>query len=249
MLQFSESRHETHDRSGTRSLKQALFCVLAVVSLTVTLPRSEGLRIVPLVRDDRVLVTFELADGFTEEVRAAIRSGLKTTFTYTVDLRLEVPAWVDRTIATAVVTNSVEYDNLTRQHTVVRVLDGKVDETARVTDSEALVRQLMTSFQRLPLFRTSVLEPNREYYVRITADRASDQRRVPVAVGQRHVRPGQVHLHPLNVPDRRTDVPVRRDGRINTESVERARQHRRDLRRALVLYFVAFPVSIQTGRP
>jgi len=35
--------------------------------------------------------------------------------------------------------------------------------------TEALVRQLMTSFQRLPLFRTSVLEPNREYYVRISA--------------------------------------------------------------------------------
>jgi len=151
-----------------RALKVALFSVLALVSLSVTLRAAEGLRIVPLVRDDRVLVTFELADGFTEEVRAAVRSGLKTTFTYTVELRLEVPAWVDRTIATAVLTNSVEYDNLTRQHSVVRVLDGAVGDT-QVTDSEALVRQLMTSFQRLPLFKTSVLEPNREYYVRITA--------------------------------------------------------------------------------
>ena len=150
------------------SLKQALFCVLALLSLTVALGAAEGLRIVPLVRDDRVLVTFELADGFTEEVRAAVRSGLKTTFTYTVDLRLEVPAWVDRTIASAVVTNSVEYDNLTRLHNVVRVIDGKVEST-QVTDSEAMVRQLMTSFQRMPLFRTSLLEPNREYYVRISA--------------------------------------------------------------------------------
>lgn len=154
-------------RPAPRSLKQALFCVLALVSLTATLAAQQGLRIVPLVRDDRVLVTFELADGFTDEVRAAVRSGLKTTFTYTVDLRLEVPAWVDRTMASAVITNSVEYDNLTRQHTVVRVLDGKAEST-QVTD-EAMVRQLMTSFQRLPLFRTSVLEPNREYYVRITA--------------------------------------------------------------------------------
>jgi len=143
-------------------------CALALVSLTVTLAAQQGLRIVPLVRDDRVLVTFELADGFTDEVRAAVRSGLKTTFTYTVDLRLEVPAWVDRTIATAVVTNSVEYSNLTRQHSVVRVLDGKTEST-QVTESEAMVRQLMTSFQRMPLFRTSILEPNREYYVRITA--------------------------------------------------------------------------------
>lgn len=151
-----------------QSLKQALFCVLALVSLTVTLAAAEGLRIVPLVRDDRVLVTFELADGFTDEVRAAIRSGLKTTFTYTIDLRLEVPAWVDRTIATTVVANSVEYDNLTRIHTLVRVVDGKVDGQQR-TDNEAIVQQLMTSFQRLPLFRTSILEPNREYYVRISA--------------------------------------------------------------------------------
>ena len=142
--------------------------MLALASLTVTLAAAEGLRIVPLVRDDRVLVTFELADGFTDEVRAAVRSGLKTTFTYILDLRLEVPAWVDRTIATAVITNSVEYDNLTRLHSVVRVLDGMVESTD-VTDDEAMVRRLMTSFQRLPLFRTSVLVPNREYYVRISA--------------------------------------------------------------------------------
>jgi hypothetical protein len=155
-------------RSARSSPKQAIACVLAVVSLTVALAAAEGLRIVPLVRDDLVLVTFELADGFTDEVRAAVRSGLKTTFTYVVDLRLEVPAWVDRTIATAVITNSVEYDNLTRLHSVVRVLDGKVEST-EVTDNETMVRQLMTSFQRLPLFRTSILVPNREYYVRISA--------------------------------------------------------------------------------
>src|SRR5688572_18724305 len=151
-----------------KSLKLGLLCLLAMTSLSATLVAAEGLRIVPLVRDDKVLVTFELADGFTDEVRAAIRSGLKTTFTYTVDLRLEVPAWVDRTIATTVVANSVEYDNLTRLHNVVRVLDGKVEST-QITDNEAVVQQLLTSFQRLPLFRTSVLEPNREYYVRISA--------------------------------------------------------------------------------
>jgi hypothetical protein len=75
---------------------------------------------------------------------------------------------VDRTIATSTVTNSVEYDNLTRLHTVVRVVDGKV-ESRQELESEGAVRQLMTSFQRLPLFKTSILEPNREYYVRISA--------------------------------------------------------------------------------
>jgi hypothetical protein len=139
-----------------------------VLLLTASAIAADGLRIVPLVRDDRVLVTFELPDGFTDEVRAAIHSGLKTTFTYTVDLRLEVPAWVDRTIASTVVTNSVEYSNLTRLSTVVRMVDGRLDKS-QITDDETEVRQLMTSFQRLPLFRTAILEPNREYYVRISA--------------------------------------------------------------------------------
>ena len=129
---------------------------------------AEGLRIVPLVRDENVLVTFELTDGFTDQVKDAIHSGLKTTFTYSVELRLDVPAWVDRTIATTVVTNSVEYDNLTRQATLLRTLDGRV-EKSDVTSDDAAVREWMTSFYRLPLFKTRILETNREYYVRVVA--------------------------------------------------------------------------------
>lgn len=152
---------------GPQFPKAALACALALLWTAPLLAQSQ-LRILPLVRDDNVLVTFELADGFTEEVRAAIQSGLKTTFTYTVDLRLEVPAWIDRSISTSVVSNSVEYDNLTRQHQVVRTIDGRLD-LEQITESETIVRQLMTSFQRLPLFRTRALQPNREYYVRISA--------------------------------------------------------------------------------
>ncbi len=140
-----------------------------LLSLTATLAAAEQLRIVPLVRDDHVLVTFELTDGFTDEVKAAIQSGLKTTFTYTVELRLEVPAWVDRTIATTVVSNSVEFDNLLRRHSIVRVLDGRVVDQLQIAEDDAALRQWMTTFKLLPLFKTSVLQPNREYYVRVSA--------------------------------------------------------------------------------
>jgi hypothetical protein len=144
------------------------WCAAFVVAALATAHAAEGLRIVPLVRDQNVLVTFELTDGFTEQVKDAIHSGLKTTFTYSVELRLAVPAWVDRTIATTVVTNSVEYDNLTRQATLVRTLDGRVDKS-EVTSDETIVRDWMTTFYRLPLFRTQILEANREYYVRVVA--------------------------------------------------------------------------------
>jgi hypothetical protein len=143
-------------------------CLLGLVLLAATAQAQDSVRIVPLVRDGQVLITFEIPDGYTDEVRAAIQSGLRTTFTYTVDLRLEVPAWADRTIQTVTVHNIVKYDNLTRRHTIERTLDGRV-ETSKVTENEVLVRQFMTGFQRLPLFRTSKLEPNREYYVRVRA--------------------------------------------------------------------------------
>ena len=145
-------------------------CLVALLAFApAAFPQgNQTLRVVPLVRDDHVLVSVELTDGLTEEVRAAIRSGLKTTFTYTVELRLDVPAWVDRTIATATITNSVEYDNLTRVHNVVRMLDGRVED-ARTTQNEDVVRAWMTNLVRVSLFSTSVLEPNREYYIRVSA--------------------------------------------------------------------------------
>jgi hypothetical protein len=161
---------------------------------------GQALRVVPLVHGDQVLVSFELTDGLTDEVRQAILSGLKTTFTYTVELRLDVPAWVDRTIGVATVASSVEYYNLEREHHLVRMLDGRTED-AKVTPDEAVVRKWMTSFDRLPLFRTMVLEPNREYYVR-----PPEQRFHPLALRQRNVRAGEVHVRSLGPSTRSRPV-------------------------------------------
>jgi hypothetical protein len=156
-------------QSGARGRWLAL-CALAVMTAVqgIHAQSSQALRVIPLVRADQVLVAFELKDGFTPDVRAAIQSGLRTTFTYVVDLRLDVTGWIDRTIASTVVTNIVDYDNLTRVHSLVRQIDGRV-ELAENTSSESVVRDWLTNVPRLPLFDTSVLQPNREYYVRVSA--------------------------------------------------------------------------------
>lgn len=150
----------------TRALRlsAALALLVSVVDLS-----AQGMRIVPLVRDGAVLISFEVADGFTDDVRAAIKSGLKTTFTYYIDLRAQVPAWVDRTVDSAVVSTAVTFDNLTRRHTVVRTLDGRVEE-AQVIVNDDEVRKMVTTIERLPLFKTASLEPNRDYYVRVRAE-------------------------------------------------------------------------------
>jgi hypothetical protein len=146
----------------------SVLAFLALPAGRASAQTSEGLRVVPLVRDEQVWVSFTLNDGFTDEVRAAIQSGLKTTFTYATELRLDVPGWVDRTMGTSTATSSVEYDNLTRRYTLTRTIDGKVVDT-RTAEDERAVRLWLTVLQRLPLFRTTMLEGNREYYVVVRA--------------------------------------------------------------------------------
>ena len=142
--------------------------MLVVCAVTIVAQAAQTLHIVPITRDNQVLVSFEVADGYTNDVRDAIASGLKTTFSYDVELRMKAPLWVDRVIATSVVTVSDRYDNLTRRHTLTRSVDGR-ELDAITTESESIVRQWLTSLDKLAICRTTKLEPNRDYYVRVSA--------------------------------------------------------------------------------
>ncbi len=144
----------------------------AIVSLTLTaLLAGPGqiLQVAPLPRDGQVLVSFKLGDAFTEEVEAAVHSGLIVSFVYKVDLMRGSAVWFDRTLASTVVTARVRYDNLTRRYSITRMLDGRI-QRSETTDSKEFVRDwLTTDFERLPLFSSVTLQPNSEYYVRVRA--------------------------------------------------------------------------------
>jgi hypothetical protein len=140
-----------------------------VAAGAVVVRAAESFRIVPIVGDDKVLVSFELSDAFTDEVREAISSGLKTTFTYEIELRMAVPVWVDPIICTATVTATDQYDNLTRRHSLSRTIDGRIEEAKSVPEDGTVVKRWLTTLNRLPLCQTSKLDSSRDYYVRISA--------------------------------------------------------------------------------
>jgi hypothetical protein len=143
-------------------------CILALLAAGAAVRAAESLRIVPIVSGDHVLVSTELTDAYTDDVRAAIASGLRTTFTYEVELRVVATVWVDRTVATAVVTTADQYDNLTRRHSLSRMVDGREVESLG-TEDESVVRRWLTTLSRVPLSQASRLDPNRDYYVRVRA--------------------------------------------------------------------------------
>jgi hypothetical protein len=142
--------------------------MLLAFAVAIAAQSVQTLRIIPITRDNQVLVSFEVPEGYTNDVRDAIASGLKTTFSYDVELRMRAPFWVDRVIATSVVTVSDRYDNLTRRHSLMRTVDGR-EQDSTTTESETIVRQWLTSLDKLAICRTTKLEPNRDYYVGVTA--------------------------------------------------------------------------------
>ena len=151
-----------------RLLLWSVGAIAALVVAAGAIARAaETLHIVPIVHEGEVLVSVEVNDLNVSEVREVIASGLRTTFTYDIELRMVVPAWVDRTIATAVVAISDQYDNLTRQHRLSKTVDGRVVETL-VTVDESEARRWLTTLTRVPLCDTAKLDSSHDYYVRIS---------------------------------------------------------------------------------
>jgi hypothetical protein len=141
--------------------------LLVVAFVLVGAVRAQDLSVIPIARDGQVLVSFDLTDAFSSDVRDAIQSGLPTTFSYDIELRRGA-ALLDRTVASVAVGASVRFDNLTRRYQISRTVDGRVEDAQPTEDQEA-VRRWLTHFERLPLSNTSALEANGEYYVRVRA--------------------------------------------------------------------------------
>jgi hypothetical protein len=151
------------------SVRTAAAVLTTLLVGAVIVQSQETLRIVPFISGDRVVVSFELNDAYNDAVREAIASGLRTTFSYQLELRTR--AWVDRTIGTTVVATSDRYENLTRRHTLTRTIDGRL-EGVLVTEDDAVVKTWLTKWNRVPVADTSKLDPAREYYVRVTTHTA-----------------------------------------------------------------------------
>jgi hypothetical protein len=147
------------------TIRRSVVCLTLMFLAVSTVRSDETLRITPFTSGKRVVVSFELNDAYNDAVREAIASGLRTTFTY--ELELRTPAWIDRTVGTTIVAATDQYDNLNRRHTLTRTVDGRVEDVL-VTEDDAVVKTWLTKWTRVPVADTAKLDPARDYYVRVT---------------------------------------------------------------------------------
>jgi len=150
------------------AVKRSLAVLVTLAMATVAVVSAQTMQVTPLAKDGRILVTLRMNDVFTEDVRAAMHSGMRITFIYDVELKRSTALWVDRTLAMATVTATIEYDILTRRYMATRREDGRM-ERAEPLEREEEARAWLTEFEKLPLFSTAALEGNSEYYLRVRA--------------------------------------------------------------------------------
>jgi len=142
-----------------------LACLLGLTTSTAWADAS--VRVETTLHEGEVRVSFQVTDVVSDTVRAAIQSGLPTTFAYDLTLQASSPWWFDRTIASARVSAVVRYDNLTRRYQITFIEDGRVEEV-RTTEDEAVALGWLTTFRahRLSSHR---LTSDGEYHVRVRA--------------------------------------------------------------------------------
>lgn len=97
----------------------------------------------------KVSVRFSLAGAFeVPEMTEALKSGLPTSFTYTVEVFRDRPNWFDDSIARATVEVICTYNSLTREYLLNYRRDRKLVRSETFSDLAALERQMSTIEER-----------------------------------------------------------------------------------------------------
>ena len=117
--------------------------------------------------EEELLVSFELKDGFRGKSMGDIHDGIEKVFFYYVLLDKENRHWFDEEIVTRTLRYAVKYDTLKRVYSVVRK-DGLHLEERSFDQSEAM-QEFVTKIKQFPLAHRSVMEKDRQYFVRVKA--------------------------------------------------------------------------------
>ena len=121
----------------------SLFLVTASVAAAPPNPKIENLA--ASARSGRISVRFALAGAFAQdEMVEALRSGLPTSFTYTIEIFRDRPNWFDDDIAVARVEVICTFNSLTREYLLNYRRDRRLVRSETFTDLAALERAMTT---------------------------------------------------------------------------------------------------------
>jgi len=111
-------------------------------------------------------VSFQVENCFTEKMEEAIRSGIRTTFTFYIDLYQKRSWWKDRKVASCEFQHTVQYYPIQK---VYQVTLGK-NPSSEPTSSLEEAKKLMSEVKEFEIKPSSPLKPGIPTYFRIKAE-------------------------------------------------------------------------------
>jgi hypothetical protein len=111
-------------------------------------------------------VSFDVENCFTEKMEEAIQSGVRTTFTFYINLYQKRSWWKDRKMA------SVEFRHTIQYHPIQKIYQVALEENASslTTSSLGEAKTLMSKVKELKIRPSSLLVPGAPPYFRIKAE-------------------------------------------------------------------------------
>lgn len=151
--------------------RKSLISLLLLLSLFV-LPAnlfaagSERIKnVVTEIKNQEIVVTAELVDGFSREILNDIHDGIPKDFYYYLLLKRKQKNWFDEEILAKTVRYTVKYDTLKKKYSIVQ-RDGERVVESTVDDVETMKR-LVSKIDHVKLAPTRFLKSRNRYYVSV----------------------------------------------------------------------------------
>ena len=120
----------------------------------------------------RVEASFELVNGFSDELFERIQTGLASGFTFQFVLSRDQRLWFENRLDTSRLEVTAMYNAVTREYLVNFKQEGKLIDSRIALDRQEL-EQAMTRFDRLFLFQLEKIKPDKQLMVRARAELGS----------------------------------------------------------------------------
>ena len=150
-----------------RWLLPGLLLLLAWAAPAAEEPRIQEVRIA--IAGGEILLSFQLEDGLTADVRERIASGLATSLVYDLELMRDRKRWWDRGIESSRLEVIAMYNAVTREYLVNTKHDGRLIGSRTVRELDELER-VMTEFSAFPAFALAPEASRDRYLVRVRVD-------------------------------------------------------------------------------
>ena len=150
-------------------MRRILLILLLTAPLDAAPPQPTIENLAASAAAGKVSIRFTLAGAFAqEEMIEALRSGLPTSFTYSIEIFRDRPNWFDDSVAKARVEVISTYNSVTREYLLNYRRDRRLVRSETFTDLAALERQMTTVVER-DLFEIGSRKPYK-LKVRVKAD-------------------------------------------------------------------------------